>query len=73
MRKPMPRTLIRAIGLGLGLAALPFAFQTGVDNIDEMPALKINQACAQAGGKCVFEINAICTFTEEWDYHHYLD
>ena len=71
MKKPKIRTTIRAIGVGLGLAALPFAFQSGDANIDDLPVLKMSQACAQGGGKCVFELHAICTSDGSANYNHY--
>jgi len=71
MKNPSLRILIRAVGLGLALAALPFAFVDGGGEANRSPELAMNELCADGGGTCVFEIFSICGADGELNYHLY--
>lgn len=70
MRNPTVRMLFRAVGLGLVLAALPFAFVDGGGGT-RSPELAMNELCADGGGSCVWEFMSICGADGSLNYNQY--
>ena len=62
-------TLIRGLGMGLILVAIPFGFSPGDLDVNASPTIEVNEACAQSGGTCVPEYYQICMGMP--GYHHY--